>query len=65
MEPRCGTVYCKTDIFWGISLTSYLAVSAAVIPHQLDQCDGAEHRTVRVSMAHDNYRHHLVTRPPE
>lgn len=36
----------KLIFFGAISLTSYLAVSAAVVPHQLDQCDGAEHCTV-------------------
>lgn len=45
--------------------SSYLVFSAAVVPHQLNQCDGIEPGTYRVSVAHDRYRHHLVTRPPE
>lgn len=39
----------------------FFAFSAVVIPYQLCQCDGAEHRTFRVTMAHDCYRHHFVT----
>ena len=43
-------------------LTFYhLVFSAAVVPHQLDQCDGPERGAVRVTMAHDPYRPHLVT----
>lgn len=44
-----------------ISLFYYLVFSAAVVPHQLDQCDGAEPGAVRVTMAHDHCGHHLVT----
>lgn len=48
-------------LIWGQHLISCVLFSAAVIPHQLDQRNGTEHSTVRVSMAHDYHRDHLVT----
>lgn len=44
-------------------ISNCFAFSDVVFPHQLCQCDGAERSTFRVTMAHDGYRHHVVTGP--
>lgn len=66
--PSCHSsiLYCFYFYFFIRQyLTSDPVSPAAVLPHQLHQCDGAEHGVVRVPVAHDHRRHHRAARPPE
>ena len=56
---------CQTLLTHVLTKPLSLSLSAAVLPHGVHQCDGAEPLPVRVSVAHDGHQPRFAARPSE